>query len=279
MQASAIVRAWRVFGRTFRLAYDHLGLTIGISFLWFVFVAAPLFVAYVTFSLTRLLGVWPVAFLVAVFTGAVAGAAVFALTFRLQKGEPVEMGDFFREARAYLRPATAIALVDLIISLILFLDLWVVWTAPNPTIRFFAWIWVYLGFIWALMLPLHLLLVVRQRDPRVWTVLRTSALIVAGNPVLSFLVLLEALLILFLNTLLAAGLILLLAGLMGLLYNLYLSEVVQAAKQRTSKDGSEPEGLVEGDRPARPEDEREGDRGDDRKPEPELNPEDEKSGA
>ncbi|MBE3577279.1 MAG: hypothetical protein IMX00_06265 [Limnochordales bacterium] len=229
-----MVRSLRIFGRTWQLAYTYLGMTLAISAIWFFSVVGPLLVAYVVWRLTGLLPVWPLALLASIATTGASTPAVFALTYRLTKNDQVELVDYLKETRTFWKPGVVLAFIDVLITLILILDIWVVWNAANPTIRFFTWVWLYLAVFWLMILPLHYPLLVRQTSGGVGTVLRNSVLITLGNPALSFLVLLGGALIVLVNTLLSAGLLLLLAGLLGFHYNLYLSEVILVARQRRS---------------------------------------------
>ena len=240
-----MTRSLQIFGRTWQLGYTHLGMIMALSAIWFFCAVGPLLVAYVIWGFTGCPGVWPLAILASVATTGAGTPGAIALTYRLIKREQVELGDYLEETRTYWKRGVALAVIDVLITVVLVVDLWVVWHAANPTIRFFAWVWIYLGIFWLMILPLHFPLLVRQTGGGVVTIFRNSVLITLGNPALSFLMLIWAGVIVLANTVLAAGLLLLLAGLLGFLYNLYLSEVIQVARQRRVLSGQETEDQVD----------------------------------
>lgn len=215
-----------------------MGLTMLISAVWclvglapaaftfWVLLQAPLFGAFLVFSVTAVGLFGPIT------------AATYAVTDAVIQGEYAGFRDYFRYFREhYLRAAGLTAALIVILS-VLVVDLIFFTTLPYSWAGYVVFLWIYFIVFFGFMAGYAYPLAVRRRA-RLFPTLKTAFLLAADNLVVSVIVALAALAFSAVSLYLQAPFLLFVGGTLGFLHTVALDEVMKKYSAMRKSDGDE----------------------------------------
>jgi len=218
-----------------QLYYDLLPLTLKVNLPWLitavVLLAPLLFVAGYLLTIAQanamtltevldqiitgrtvppqlLLGV-PILILIVMLIAGPGTAALYHSVYRFMELEPVTLGLFLRGFKKYFVRGWLLGSIDLLILFILLITFMFYWFSGEIFLQVLAVIVLYMLIFWALIQPYLYALMIRL-DTGVYHTLRNAAVLVLGNPGMTF-----GLGVVSLISLLGIGLLSLLALLLG----------------------------------------------------------------
>jgi len=170
---------------------------------------------------------------VLVVTAPPATAGVYYLANQIAKGESVSFGLFVQEMRRYFRRSWLLAIIVVVISVLLAVNLLFYANFANQWVRLLSVFWGYLIAFWLAMLIYLFPLLIEQSDKSLFLLLRNAALLVLDN--VAFTLTLGVLLLLFLllNVFLAVPLLLIVMSGLALIQSKALLTVLEKYRERT----------------------------------------------
>lgn len=168
-----------------------------------------------------------------IVTAPPATAGVYYLTNQLARGETVSFSLFVQGMRRYFRRSWLLAIVILVISVLLAVNLLFYANFTNQWVRLLSVLWGYLIVFWLAMLIYLFPLLIEQESKSLLLLLRNAALLVLDN--LAFTLTLGVLLLLFLllNVFLVAPLLLIVVSGLALVQSKALLTVLEKYRERT----------------------------------------------
>ncbi len=159
-------------------AYDYLGLALVCSFVWFGVVLGGLSVLrLIPLFLARL------AFLVGLYVLLVAPvtAGVFAVARKIITRDDPSPLDLFRGAKQFLTAGWALALGQVIVTMLILANALFYVTRDSLWIKGVGVLFIYAGFLWMLTVLYHYPILIEQRPGTVKT-LKRALLLALDNP-------------------------------------------------------------------------------------------------
>lgn len=251
MAGESISQGGRIIGRSFKLMYEYLGMTMVISAFWFILALIPTGATFLTMA--ALPG--PPSFLifavVCIFLFGPVTAATYSMTHSMVQREGVGVLDFFRRLRQFyfrsvkLTIAMGAILGILLVDLRFFLGSGVTW------MEYLSILWLYLILFWLLMAQYVFPVTVKQ-ERKLLDTLKVAALLALDNVVVSLMLLIVGVALIFVSIWLQVPLLLFMAGTLGFLHCAGMDEIL--GKYGRSQGGAdeaadEPDpdgGLVDG---------------------------------
>ena len=193
-------QCWQVIVRTFKAAYDRIGLVMLTNLLWFAIGFGPLLIVmYVPLPpIFTYVGM-----LVTVLTLGGAAAAVNYVMVRIINGEDVEVKDFKVGLAKFFWRGAALAVIAVLGAVVLFVDLSFSLTHSNRIVQFMSGIWIWALVFWYAVQQFVFPFLVQQ-DIGIRKVLKRSALLVIDNLLGSVFMIVISLVVLVLCIVLAA---------------------------------------------------------------------------
>ncbi len=234
-------RAGRALARGFRLSYEHVGMVLVGSALWFLAGLVPLALAgAVALSAPSVATLAAAAASFIVLTSP-AFVAVLSVHTRLLQGEEVAVSQYLRAFGAWWSRGAALAAVELVAVVVLVLDILFFLRFDHPALRLAAGLWSWLlAFTAAVGAVAPALMVRTGRGVR--TALGQAVLAVLDNPVATGLTLAAVGAVTMVYAALAAPLLLLFAGTVAFVLAALVDELLrryQAAAAAAGEAGGQ----------------------------------------
>ena len=207
-ERNGLLRALRVFWSSLGGLYYELFLLMGVNLAWL--------------GLSLL-----------IVTAPPATAGVYYLANQIAKGESVSFSLFGQGMRRYFRRSWLLAIVVLVISVLLVVNLLFYANFTNQWVRLLSVFWGYLIVFWLAMLIYLFPLLIEQESKSLLLILRNAALLVLDN--VAFTLTLGVLLLLFLllNVFLAVPLLLIVMSGLALIQSKALLTVLEKYREPT----------------------------------------------
>jgi len=224
MAGQSVVKVLSVFGKAFKTFYDFIGIVVLASALFFFIGLSPV-VLILVFGI-QIPAVIAAAFIALIFTlGPALGGSSHMLYLAVQ-GEDVLIRDFFRGMFRFYWRSLAMALVAGLFLLVLVIDFVFFFNNPNSFFRVLSGIWVYFFLFWGTVMNFTFPVLIQQ-DDSVFSAIKKSGLIVLDNMVFSLLLLFGVLIVTVLSVFLTAAMMLVWAGIVGLVQHYALLEILE----------------------------------------------------
>lgn len=226
MAGESLRSSGRIFVTAMRGAYEHLGMVLFCSFVWFALAFMP-----TTFSISFARQVpciltFLVVFLVAVFLASPVMTAVCSVARSLMDGDEPGVGEFWRRLGVHYWLTVKTSASMLIVLVVLIVDIVFFLSSSKRIVQWIAVPWLYLLLFWLLIATYVFPLIAHERVGLL-KLLKRAALLALDNLVITIIVLLEAALIAVVCWLLLFPVIVLLGGTLGLLLVTALAEVLR----------------------------------------------------
>lgn len=230
MAGESVSLSWSVLKRSIRMSYDYVGMVLATSSLWFFSAFFPFIVVsslskYITNPL-----IIAASIALTVVTFGPATAAVHGVIAEIVKGEDVRVRDFWRFWRQFFWKGLGLCLVNIGLFGIVITDIYFGLVTTNMVFRLLVGVWVYF-LLFLLLLNNYTFPFLVHQQTGVLTVFKRSALLVLDNLVVTVVIGVFILLFAILNVVIAAGLILLLAGVTAFVQNVTYVELMKKYDQ------------------------------------------------
>jgi len=203
-----LLRALRVFWSSLGGLYYELFLLMGVNLAWL--------------GLSLL-----------IVTAPPATAGVYYLTNQLARGETVSFSLFVQGMRRYFRRSWLLAIIVVVISVLLAVNLLFYANLANQWVRLLSVFWGYLIVFWLAMLIYLFPLLIEQESKSLLLILRNAALLVLDNVAFTLTLGVLILLFLLLNVALVAPLLLIVMSGLALVQSKALLTVLEKYRERT----------------------------------------------
>ncbi len=235
MTGESLRSSGRIFINAMRSAYEHLGMVLYTSLVWFALAFMP-----ATFSISfarqaPCLLTFLVAFLAIAFLAAPMTVAVCSVAQALLNGEEPGMRELWRRFRTHYWPTVKASSTMLAVLVVLVIDIIFFLSSGRRIVQWIAVPWLYLLLYWLLM-TLYVAPLIAREHVSLLSLLKRTALLVLDNLVVTIALLLEVLLIIFLCWLLQFPVFILQGGLLALLLVTALGEVLQKYEKTVSEE-------------------------------------------
>ncbi|NLM39370.1 MAG: DUF624 domain-containing protein [Firmicutes bacterium] len=219
-----LYQGWQVIVQSFKTLYERIGLVMGTNLLWFFIGFGPaLIVLYIPYQ-------HPVLFiagmLVTVLTLGASAAAVNYVMIKIINRDEVGLRDFKEGFRRFFGRGALAAVIAILGTLILWVDLLFSLNHSNQIIQLMSGIWIWGLVFWYAVLQFVFPFLVQQ-DIGLIKALKRAALVVIDNLLGSAIVVVVTLVVLVLCIVLAAPLLLFVASLLALIQNYAYNQILQ----------------------------------------------------
>jgi len=214
----SLFSAWMVLGLALRRTYDHLGMVVFTSIIWFVFSFGPAVYGFIAVWNAPVLPIIILACLIIIFISGPVLAGIYAGNLKLIKTGEATIRDYWRGFRDNYKLTAATGAAMLFILLVLAVDMaWFI-RHPGPFFRILSIPWGYLIGFWFLV-AMYVFPFAIYKPAKWYKVLQRAVLLVLDNLVVTFIVAVAGGLAIYLSLLTRAPLVFFLAGFMTILHN------------------------------------------------------------
>ena len=238
MAGESLRSSGRIFINSMRSTYEHLGMVLYISLVWFAlaFLPGTFFISFARQApclLTFLL-----VFLVIVFLAAPMSVAVCSVAQALLNREDPGMGDLWRRFRAHYWLTVKASAAMLTLLIVLVVDIVFFLSSSRRIVQWIAVPWFYLLIYW-LFMTLYIAPLIAREQVTLLELLKRAALLVLDNLVVTVASLLEVLLVFVLCWLLQFPVFVLQGGVLALLLVTALNEVLGKYEKKALEEPEE----------------------------------------
>ena len=230
MAGESLRSSGRIFVAAMRGAYEHLGMVLFCSFVWFALAFMP-----TTFSISFARQVpcvltFLVVFFAVILLASPVTAAVCSVARALVDKEEPGVGELWRRFGVHYWLTVKASAAMLIVLFVLVVDIVFFLSSSIRVVQWIAVPWLYLLLFWMLMTT-YIFPLIAHEQVGLFKLLKRAALLALDNLVMTIIVLLEVFLIASVSWLLLFPVIILLGGLLALLLVTALAEVLQKYKE------------------------------------------------
>ncbi len=226
MAGQSLSLSWSILKQSLRMSYDYIGMVLAMSSIWAFTAFLPLIVVSALAERIANPLVVAVSLLLTVVTFGPATAAVHGVIGEIVQGEDVRVWDFWKFWRRFFGRGLAITLINILLFAIIITDIYFGLVTTNMIFRLLIGLWVYFLVFLMMVNNYTFPFLVRQKIGAI-AAFKKSALLVLDNLVVTLVIGLFLALFTILNVVIAAGLILLLAGVTAFVQNIAYVELMK----------------------------------------------------
>lgn len=233
-------QCWRVFVKTIRTSYEHLGKVLLINIIWFLVSLAP-FLVFLYFPIANNIGFLITLILTIIAFGGATGAIQYVFS-QILEGEYFSFNNLWQGFKRFIFRGSVLLLLVILGFSILIFNIW--FSRAYPSMLFLIlsgfWIWglVYLYAFSQLIFPILV-----QEDLTVLQTLKRAALLLLDNPLAGTMLLIMSLFMVILSVfLVGVPFLILTASFLSILQNYFYSElmvkyIVEAEEEQREDTG------------------------------------------
>lgn len=237
MAGESLRQGGMVFVQAMRRTYEHLGMVMVISLLWFGLAALPMVYLLNFARVVPSLFSFLIVALEATFLAGPVTAAVYSVADRLLQDEDATLTDVWHLFRRHYRLSAQVTGAMSAILLILGIDIIVFMQSKVRLLQWLAVLWLYFVAFWFLLTIYTSSLVVYQQVS--WLkVLQRAALLVLDNVVVTLLVMGETIVVVVLSFFFLIPVPLLLGGMLAFLHLIALHTLMAKYDIETPRETS-----------------------------------------
>lgn len=226
MAGESLQSGVRVFTKSLKQSYEHLGMVLVTSIIWFALAFMPTaFLISFAYQAPCVVTFLAVAIEIVFLAGPVT-TAMCSVAGALIRSEAVYLREIWSHFRRNYSLSVKVSATMLVIIFVLIVDVVFFLSSSKRIVQWLSVPWLYLILYWAMMTTYIFPLMAHQRV-RLLKILQRAALLVLDNLVVTIMVMLEALLIVAASGLLLFPVVFLLGGVLALLLATALAEVLE----------------------------------------------------
>ncbi|HHY62330.1 MAG TPA: MBL fold metallo-hydrolase [Bacillota bacterium] len=175
MERYSPVEAWNVLKKSFRLAYERLGMVVLMSVIWYFATFTTVFISGPT--------IWAIP-IFAVVAAPLHMAIMYCGNLAAHR-EDAGLKELWQGYKKFWTRAALLGAIHSAVILILWIDIQVLLGTDSSLMRFLSGVWVYLSIFVGLLFMYAYPIIVEQ-DTTVWKSIRRAVILILDNPAYTF---------------------------------------------------------------------------------------------